>query len=160
MSKHTVSNRRSFLKGGALVAAPLAAAAAPAVASALDLRDARLARLEDEAAIRELHQAWLRRFNAGERAGLDGAVRSLAADYGGEPDMVELSADRRSAEARYGLSVELHSALPEDNTLAQMAHAQGCGHVSWTERRVLRASYMKAGDDWAIARLELEPPRG
>ncbi len=62
MTTDTVSTRRSFLKGGAVAAAPLAVAAGGA-AMAEDGRKARLARLEDEAAIRELHQAWLRRIN-------------------------------------------------------------------------------------------------
>jgi hypothetical protein len=162
MTKDTVSNRRAFLKGGALVVAPLAAAAAPAVAapkSAWDDQDARLGRLQDEAAIRDLHQAWLRRVNAGDPAGpawREEAVRSLAADHAGEPDLVELAADGRSAAARYSLLVERQTAIPKDSTLGQMAHLQGGGHVRRTERQVLIARYVKDAGGWAIAGLRLE----
>ena len=163
MTKDTVSNRRSFLKAGALVAAPLAAplAAAPALAS--DDRDARLARLQDEAAIRDLHQAWLRRVNAGDHAGaarLKDAVRSLAADHAGEPDQVELAPDGMSAAARYSLLVELQTVIPRDTTLGQMAHLQGGGHVRRTERQVLNARYVKDAGGWAIAGLDLEAAKG
>ena len=72
------STRRSFLKGGALLVAPLAAAAPPAIL-ADDALKVRLARLEDEAAIRELHQTWLRRVNAGA----DDAAARLFADSEG-----------------------------------------------------------------------------
>jgi hypothetical protein len=58
------ATRRSFLKNGALLAVPLAAAAAPAAIVADDSLKSRLARLEDEAAIRNLHASWLRQFNA------------------------------------------------------------------------------------------------
>ena len=109
MTRDTASTRRSFLKSGALLAAPLAAVAAPAVAVADDGLKARLARLEDEAAIRELHQSWLRRINTGagdtmaslyanpEGAAFNQAVRSIAADHAWEPDAIELSADGKSA---------------------------------------------------------------
>jgi hypothetical protein len=60
------ATRRSFLKKSALLAVPLAAAAAPAAIVADDSLKSRLARLEDEAAIRNLHHAWLRQFNAAD----------------------------------------------------------------------------------------------
>ncbi|MGC2506997.1 MAG: hypothetical protein WA369_10075, partial [Candidatus Acidiferrales bacterium] len=75
MSKEPDSTRRSFLKGGALLAAPLAAAM-PAAMVADDGTKARLAKLENEAAIRALHQAWLRSIDTGARD----EVASLFAD--------------------------------------------------------------------------------
>ena len=161
----TVSTRRSFLKGGAVVAAPLAAAAAPALAMAAD-HEARAARLEDEAAIRELHQTWLRRINAGaqgeaaelfadpRRAALDHGVCAIAADHAGAPDRLELAADGRSAAGRFHCTIEVETALPRGCTLAQMAYAQGGGFVRRTERIVLTAEYAKARGVWAIAKLE------
>jgi len=168
MAERKASTRRSFLKVGALAAAPLAAAAS-AEAAAADARTARLLRLEDEAAIRDLHQAWLRRINAGDaqeaarlfadprRAALEGGLSRIAADHAAEPDRVEVEADGRRATARYGCLVELETALPTDCTLAQMARAQGSGVLRRSERRVLEAAYVKAGERWAIARLELRP---
>ncbi len=164
MTTHTVSTRRSFLKGGAIVAAPLAVAL-PAAAMAEDGRSARLARLEDEAAIRDLHQTWLRRVNAGAadqaaslfadpaRAKFDKAVRAIAADHAGEPDAIEVAADRRSAAGRFHYAVEVETPLGRDSTLAQMAHAQGQGFVRRTERHVMTAEYVKADGAWKIAKV-------
>ena len=64
MSETSIStDRRSFLKTGAIAAAPLAALA-PAAALADDGSKARLARLEDERAIESLHRAFLRQPSA------------------------------------------------------------------------------------------------
>lgn len=166
MSENTTSTRRSFLKGGALLAAPLAAVAAPSVVMADDELKARLAKLEDEAAIRELHQAWLRRINTGtgdaatplfadaESVAFDQAVRSIAADHAGQPDAIEVAADGKSADGRFPCAVEIETTIAQDCTLAQMAHAQGGGFVRWTERRVLKVEYVKASGAWAIAKVE------
>ena len=163
------STRRLFLKRGALLAAPLAAAV-PAAAMVDDGLKARLARLENEAAIRELHQMWLRVVNAGEgdaatplfadaQDGVtsDQIVRNIAADHAGEPDAIEIAAEGNSAAGRFHCAVEIENAIAQDSTLAQMAHAQGGGFVRRTERRVLKVEYMKAGGAWAIAKVELAP---
>ena len=70
----STTDRRSFLKAGALVAAPLATAA-PAAALAADGSRARLARLEDERAVEGLHRAFLRQPSA-----LGGDVRAVRQD--------------------------------------------------------------------------------
>ena len=164
MTTERASTRRSFVKAGALLAAPLAAAA-PALAMADDGRRTRLARLEDEAAMRDLHQAWLRRVNTGEdtaglfadprRAAFDPAVRGVAADHAGEPDTIELAKDGLSAAGRFACIVETEADLGEDCTLAQMAHAQGGGFIHQTERRLLKVDYVKTARGWAIAKLAL-----
>jgi hypothetical protein len=165
MKTDTDSTRRSFLKGGALLAVPLAAAL-PATVLADDGTKARLARLEDEAAIRELHQAWLRRIKAGEiaaaerllgireDAALGQTVRSIAADPAGEPEAIEVAADGRSAIGRFHCAVEIETAIAQDCTLAQMAREQGGGFVSRTERGVLQVEYGKALGAWAITKAE------
>jgi len=165
MSNEATSTRRSFLKGGALLAAPLVAAAAPAVTAARDDLKARLARLEDEAAIRALHRNWLREVNT--RAGdatrkmfaeaelaLDHAVRGITADHTGAPEAIEVAPDGRSAAGRYECAVEIETAIPKDCTLAQMAYAQGGGFVRRTERRALKVDYVKAAGAWAISKVE------
>lgn len=168
MSNDAASTRRSFLKGGAVAAAPLAAAASVA-AAAQERHKARLARLEDEAALRELHHTWLKRINTGAReeagqlfvhpgrADFDVAVRSLAPDHAAEPETLSLAADGRTASGRFPCVAEIETPLAKDCTLAQMAHAQGDGVVLSRERRVLKAAYVKTSGVWAIAKLELEP---
>lgn len=163
MSRDPNSTRRSFLKNGALLAAPLAAAAPSAVLGDDGLK-ARLARLEDEAAIRDLHQSWLRGVNTGSHAAiapiastqgvLSHAVRSIAADHAGKPDAIEIAPGGQSATGRYHYAVELQSNIPQDCTLGQMAHAQGNGFLRWTERRVLTVDYVKTAGAWTVANVE------
>ena len=153
MNKHSTATRRMFLKGGALLAAPVAAASATRVLAggrpAAEL-DERLGRLEDEAALRELHQSWLRAINAGERPGFDPAVTHIAEDSSAEADGWRLARDGNVASAQFDCTVALESRLPEDSTLAQMAHAQGAGVVHTTERRRLLISYRKGARGWRI----------
>jgi hypothetical protein len=167
MTNDTASTRRSFLKNGALLAAPLAAVAAPAVVMADEELKTRLARLENEAAIRELHQSWLRQINTGadgaatpmfadlEGSPSDQAVRRILADHAGEPDAIELSRDGQSAAGRFHCTVEFETTIAQDCTLARMAHAQGGGFVRRRERRVIQVEYVRASGAWAIAKVEI-----
>jgi hypothetical protein len=153
MGKHLTS-RRSFLKSGALWAGPMAAAAVPVMALAKDEADgnmsARLNRLEDEAALRELHQSWLGRINAGAGLPLTGTTATrVSADHAGAANRIAIAADGR-ATGRFDCIVELETPLPHDSTLAQMAHAQGSGLLRTSERRVLTVEYLKVADTWRI----------
>ena len=160
MSTQSISSRRSFLKGGAIVAAPLAVAA-PAAAIAGQEHMVRAQRLQDEAEIRALHQTWLRKLTTGadastlfanSKAGrLDPVVRGVVADHAGEPDRIEVAEGGLSASGRFATLVELETELPKTTTLAQMAHAQGGGVVSHSERRTLLAGYLKRNGGWVIA---------
>jgi hypothetical protein len=164
MTAQSTSSRRSFLKGGAIAAAPLAVAV-PAAALAENEHRARAQRLQDEADIRALHQAWLRKIAtssdtsmlfADPKAGrLPKTVRGVSADHAGEEDRIEVAADGLRASGKFATVVELETELPRDNTLAQMAHAQGQGVVRINERRMLHASYVKVAGAWTIAGLEL-----
>ncbi len=130
--------------------------------------EARLARLQDEAAIGALHQAWLRKINTGahaeaaelfadpKRATFDQRVSGVAADHGAAPDTLTLAADGLSATGRYHCVVETRTELPRDCTLAQMAHAQGEGVIRHAEPRVLQAAYVKMDGGWAIGMLRFE----
>jgi hypothetical protein len=163
------ATRRSFLKKGALLAVPLAAATAPAAIVADDSLKSRLARLEDEAAIRNLHAAWLRQFNAADAkaaahlmansksAASSEILRRIAPDHAAAPDAVDVASDGRSASGRCHCVVEIEAPIARDSTLAQMAHAQGSGFLRRTERRVLRVTYAKSSGAWSIASAELEP---
>jgi hypothetical protein len=162
----TNSTRRTFLKGGAMAAAPLAAAGA-AIAATKGQHEAALERLKAETAIRDLHQAWLRRVNTGteaadlfadpRRARLKETVSRVEADHLGAADEVRLEADGLHASARYACMVETGVELAQDCTLAQMRHAQGEGLLRQSERRLLQADYVKAEGRWTIAGLRFEP---
>lgn len=167
MTSHA-SSRRAFVKIGALLAAPLAASVPPA-ALAADGDKTRLARLQDEAAIRALHQDWLRRVSTADAkaaaalftdpriaGALDRSVRGITPDPAGEPDLIEIAADGASAAGRFACVTQVATILARDCTLAQMAHAQGGGAIVHAERRRLRARYVKLGAAWAIASIELE----
>lgn len=157
MTQDKTSTRRSFLKGGAALAAPVAAASVSAVALADDGLKARVKRLEDEAAIRDLHQSWLRKLNVGERdVRLDKAVRRINADQAGAPDRIEITADGRSAVGYFDCTVEEETPLAKDCTLAQMAHAQGNGTFRRSERRILTVDFTKAAGTWQIAKVALK----
>jgi len=168
MSPKKASSRRNFLKKSALLAVPLATAA-PAAVMADDGLKSRLAKLENEAAIRDLHQTWLRYINTGaadeakalfadpKSAAFDPTVRRLAADHAGEPDAIEVAPDGKSAAGRFRCAVETETPIVQDCTLAQMAHAQGTGFFHRTERRVLNVEYVKASGSWAIAKAEFSP---
>jgi hypothetical protein len=155
MTKDTKSSRRSFLKTSALIAAPLAAAI-PTAALADDGTKARLRRLEDEAAIREAYQNWLRQVNTGERStvAFDETIKSVAADHKGGTDRIEFASDGLHATGRYASIAEIESPISSECTIAQMLAAQGHGTVSRTERGVLTVAYVKTTRAWTIEKAE------
>jgi hypothetical protein len=153
--KQTGTDRRSFLKSGALVAAPLAAMA-PVAALADDGSRAKLARIEDERAIEALHRDFLRRVNRGERGavklaeGLAGLADNSAADA-----QIAFSDDGRRARARRACKASFRTDFTGNSTLEQMARLQGQGSHAHEEPRVLVADYVKGRQGWAIERLRL-----
>jgi hypothetical protein len=160
MAKDTISTRRMFLQRGALLAAPIGAAAVPAAAIAESGTKSRIGHLEDEAAIRASHRAWLRRVNAAEGdALLDGTVRRITVDHAGVPERIEIAADGRTAVGRFDYAVDVETPLAADCTLGQMAQAQGYGTVRRTERRILTAHYAKRGGAWEIEKVALSGSR-
>jgi len=158
MSRNCSPTRREFLARGAFLALPAGATLIPAVALADDALHARVKRLEDEAAIRDLHQSWLRQVHrAGGDARLEPSLRRVLPDQAGAPDTVEFSADGASAIGSYDCLVETETSLCPDCTLAQMAHVQGHGATRSTERRRLRLDYIKSAGSWKIARVTAQP---
>lgn len=163
----TTTSRRSFLKAGAVVAAPLAAAA-PVAALATDDSRAKLARLEDERAIEALQRKLLRHLNGagdcGEFIASSDAVdlglgpheglRAITEDAGHEAELV-LAEDGLSATARCACRVEREAEFTGDSTLEQMARFQGQGSHRVAEQRVLATEFVKAKDGWRIARATL-----
>ncbi len=165
MTKNDMSSRRYFLKAGAMLAAPLAAMSGAALAS--DGSKARLAQLEDERALRDLHQTWMRNANAETmlRRGLPrlnpdavavgDKIRSIMANQVGPTDEIEIAAGGKRATGRFHCAVELETPIAPTCTLARMAHLQGGGFVRRTEARVLTIDYVKADGVWSIVLAKL-----
>jgi hypothetical protein len=159
----TTTSRRSFLKTGAIVAAPLAAAA-PVAALADDGSRAKLARLEDERAVEALQRKFLRHLNGAGDCGefiassdavdLGEGLRAIAEDIGHEP-VLELSQDGRSATARCACRVEREVEFSGDSTLERMARFQGQGSHRFAEERVLAMEFVKGRQGWRIAAARL-----
>ena len=150
----TTTTRRSFLKTGAIVAAPLAVAA-PARALAADDR---LGRLEDERAVEALQRKFLRHLSGTDDCGefiasseaveLGEGLRAIAAAHDAE---LELAEDGRSATARCACRVEREAEFAGDCTLEQMARFQGHGSHRFAEERVLAMEFVKGRQGWRIA---------
>ena len=159
----TTTDRRSFLKTSAIVAAPLAVAA-PVAALANDGSRAKLARLEDERAIEALQRKFLRHLNGAGDCGefiassdavdLGEGLRAIAEDLGHDAELV-LAEDGLSASARCACRVERETEFTGDSTLEQMARFQGQGSHRHEEQRVLATEFVKARDGWRIARARL-----
>lgn len=163
MSETISTDRRSFLKTGALAAAPLAAVA-PVAAFAGDDSRAKLARLEDERAIEALQRKFLRHVNGtGDCSGfiassdavkLGDGLRSIAEDLGHEATL-ELADDGMTARARCACRVERETEFSGDSTLEQMARFEGLGSHRFEERATLATEFVKGKDGWTIARATL-----
>ncbi len=165
-SKLCATDRRSFLKTGALVTAPLAAVAVPAAALADDGSRAKLARLEDERAIEAVRRAVLRRINgdgpnecgeflaAADAIELDEGLCSIAEDPVEEATLA-LSEDGARASCRQACRVELETAFTGETTLERMARFQGQGSHRHSEGRVLVTEYVKQAGEWKLAQLRL-----
>lgn len=154
------TSRRSFLKSGALVAAPVIAAA-PMAALAADDSRAKLPRLEDERAIEALQRKFLRYLSgvgdcgefiaSSDAVDLGEGLRTIAEDMSQEASF-ELAEDGRSATARCACRVEREIEFSGDSTLERMARFEGHGSHRHEERQVLATEFVKAGDGWKIAR--------
>lgn len=153
------TDRRSFLKSGALIATPVIAAA-PVAALASDDGRARLARLEDERAIESLQRKFLRHLNGTADCGefiassdaveLGEGLRAIAEDLGHEAT-VELAEDGRTATARCPCRIEREAEFGGHTTLERMARFQGQGSHRHEEQRVLATQFVKGKDGWRIA---------
>jgi hypothetical protein len=145
------TDRRSFLKTGAIVAAPLAMAA-PAAALADDGSRARLARFEDEKALAGLHREVVRQVNRGERS-LSG-VTALADDPADELQVAFADGGLRAI-CRRDCTATFRTEFTGHSTIEQMHRLQGQGLHSREESRVLITEYRKGKDGWAIESLRL-----
>jgi hypothetical protein len=168
MKTNSISTRRRFfLQASAALSVPVAASAA-AARSDESKTNARLAALEDEKAIRELQQAYVRHVNSGARdklgdlfanlsaARIDASVRSLSMDGFGEHDVIEIATDGTTATAHTRCAVQTEAVIGPNCTLVEMAREQGEGVLRRSEKRVLVSTYVKVSGTWKIDRLAWE----
>jgi len=166
----TTTDRRSFLKTGALVAAPLAVLA-PAAAIAADDSAAKLARIEDERAIEGLMRGFLRRFNGkgnAEDCGqfiasagairIDPQVRAIREDARADAELA-FADDGHSARWTRPAEVELLANFAGQTTLEKMARFQGQGSARSLAKQRIEAEFVRVIEDgspsWTITRLML-----
>lgn len=160
MSTTSETSRRAFLKTGAIVAAPLAAVGVPVAALAADGSKAKLARLEDERAIGELHGKLLRHLHAGNAPAelfargnpprIEAGVRSIVPDHSAQPEGLAFSHDGQRASQRQPVNVEIAQELEGDGTLIQMARLQGNTLALAVLPKTLVAQYVRTASGWAI----------
>jgi hypothetical protein len=150
MTMSQATDRRSFLKTGAIAAAPLAMAA-PAAVLADDGNRARLGRLEDEKALAALHRDLVGQINRGER---DLGVTALAHDPAHELQ-IAFADNGLEATCRRACSASVRTEFTGHSTLEQMHRLQGQGLHEHEEGRVLVAEYRKGKDGWSVNSLRL-----
>ncbi len=160
------TDRRAFLKSGALLATSLAAAA-PAAARVGDAGGDLLARLEDERALSVLQRDVMRRINTSGlesvRALLpaqapllrEAGLRRLTPDADEGDNGPVLSADRQSARCSYPCHVERHSHFSGNTTLEKMAREQGTAMTVQREKRVLEMTFVREKGGWGISDMSL-----
>ena len=146
-----MTSRRSFVRNaGAAASATVAAvfggathtAAAPGDGDALK---ARLARLEDITAIRQLHEAHAQLLK--DRDGV------LLQQNTHQPDVIEIAPNRRTATARFHCVVHSETAIGPACPLVEMAVQQGGGVVHRVETGAFENDDVREGDAWTISRL-------
>jgi hypothetical protein len=71
-----------------------------------------------------------------------------------QPDIVEVSADRKNASGQFPYSIQVGAPMPGDTSLVKMARLQGEGVLQWWEGGIYEVSYVKEGSAWKISRLE------
>ena len=147
------TDRRSFLKSGALVAAPLAVLAPATAFAADDGSKARLARLEDEKAIEALHRDLVRRVNGGEHT-LAKGLTALAPDPAHELQLA-FADDGRRASCRRACTASFRTEFTGHSTLEQMHRPCWPGLHSHEESRELVTEYEKGKHGWAVQRVRL-----
>ena len=147
------TDRRSFLKTGAIAAAPLAIAVAPAAALADDSSRARLTRLEDEKAIAALHREVVRKINRGERKLVTGLT--ALADSPAHELQIAFADNGLRATCHRACNASFRTEFTGTSTIEQMHRLQGQGLHQHEEPRVLVAEYVKGKDGWAIESLQL-----
>lgn len=163
MSQFSKTDRRSFVKLGALAATPVAALA-PVAAMAADDSAARLARMQDERAIEGVVTDFLRRFSGegdfsefiagADAVCIDATVRRIAEDRSSDPRL-RFADDGRTATWQSCVEVEMLTHFEGDTTLEKISRFQGQGSATSRASRNLEAHFTRTSGGWKIIRLAL-----
>jgi hypothetical protein len=153
MTMSQTTDRRSFLKTGALAAAPLAVMAPAAAFAADDGSKARLTRLEDEKALGALHRDLVREVNGGRHKLAEG-LTALDPDPADELQ-IAFADDGRRVTCRRACTASFRTEFAGHSTLEQMHRLQGQGVHSHEEPRELVAEYRKKENGWSVERVRL-----
>ena len=151
MQQSSRQGRRSFVwKAGAAMSATIGAVCAGSSEGALALSDAdalkaRLARLEDVNAIRQLHEEHARLLK--DRDGV------ILQKHAHQQDVIEIASDRLTATARFHCIVHAEAAIAPACPLVDMARQQGGGVIKWTEAGVFENVYAREREAWKIRTL-------
>jgi hypothetical protein len=138
-----MTRRRAFLSGVAasVAIAPLAEGSTPPSTGQPGM-------LEDVPAIRGLFRAYA--------ASLPGEGEAMPVRLLQDPteaeDSIVVSADRRTAHARFHCLVKMVTPLVGDAPLLEMARQQGCADTRW-ESGFLELECLRNDDGWQIQRL-------
>lgn len=146
MRNDSKTGRRAFLRGTS-VAIP--AALVPAAAQAASVQ----ASSDDAAAIRKLYQDYAARLAGGAAEGPSPVQLRLLNDPAQPPDAIAISADGRSATARFHCLAQVAAPFTGNDTLVQMARLQGQYKATWWESGVYSLECVKTGGAWKIQRL-------
>jgi hypothetical protein len=153
MTMEPTTSRRSFLKSGAIAAAPLVVTLPSAAFAADDGSKGRLARLEDQSVIGRLHREIIGDVNRGDRE-LAKGLTGLSADPAHELQ-IAFADDGHRATGRRPCTAIFRTEFTGSSTLEQMHRLQGQGAHEHVEARVLITEYVKRKDGWAIETLRL-----
>ncbi len=149
MSKPS-TDRRNFLKAGALAATPVAALAPAAALAADDTRE-RLARLEDEQAIRQAARRFMRSLGVREARRLDLGedIARLSEDSASDP-LVDLPEAR--GHATYRAQVKVHRLARHDGetTIEKMVRFQGQPSSAHVDISRLELALDQQGGEWNV----------
>jgi len=161
MSDRTSTRRKFFLKAGAAMSAPAAFATGirPAAAGPAALEE-KLAKLEDEMALRRLRSDTIAEINRASREVLDElehGLRQIVADHANDAAAcVVVSVDRAAARIFVPCAARLEAQIEAPgSSLVDMARLQGEGVLMRTEARVLEITCTRRSGGWQLSRAEL-----
>ena len=89
------------------------------------------------------------------RPGMTGKKIEPAPGFGIDAvDTVEIAGDGKTATGSFPYSIQAGTPMQDESSLVEMARLQGEGILKWWEGGTYKVTYVKAGNDWKMRRLE------